>query len=244
MLGADPSPLEIIQATRNGRELPLGGAFKSDSDLLSDTIVRVRNASKEEIKSARLTIDWIDPQSGKTFAALCSLEASNLAPGAERAGKVTEIKAEGMRKGIAQAGRASLRLLVRVDMVELANNTTWQYGVLLRRDPNDPNKRVPVSPNGRIGMREGKATVQNASLRIANSSPSVGSLSWCAYWDYIPPPPPHWCDSCSCNIYYDEYTYTPNALGQFLFDIIPQGCGGYGWWECPGCYKQSIVGYC
>lgn len=255
MAGAEPSPLEIVQVARNESALPIGGVFKSDMDLLSNAVIRVKNSSKEEIKVARLAIDWIDPQVGRTFATMCGLELSSLAPGAEFVGKVTAISAEEMRKGFAIAGRDQQRLLIRVDTVELSDDTMWKYGVRFRKDPNSPNGWVKISQASPNKNRPNDAQVHNASLNGSNSKPA-SAFAICAYWTGFPTPP-HYCEGCSCNIYNDDYSFSPqpNGFDRFLFDYIPSGCGGYGWWYCAGCetywgcendptcFKFSIVSY-
>jgi hypothetical protein len=246
MAGAEPSPLEIVQVTRNDAAVPVGGVFKSDMDLLSNAVIRLKNNSKEKIRTARLAIDWIDPQVGRTFAAMCGLEVSSLATGAEFVGKVTTISAEEMRKGFAIAGRAQQRLLVRVDTIELANDTLWQYGVMHRKDPNSPDGWTRISkvlPN-----KENARDVQiyNASFKKENSVKPASAFSICAYWKGASAAYPTLCESCGCNIYNDAYdlnTPQPNGFAKFLFDYIPQGCDGNGWWECPGCQKMSIISY-
>ncbi len=246
MAGAEPSPLEIVQVARNESALPIGGVFKSDMDLLSNAVIRVKNSSKEEIKVARLAVDWIDPQVGRTFATMCGLEVSSLAPGAEFVGKATTISAEKMRNGFAIAGRAQQRLLVRVDTVELANDTLWQYGVMHRKDPNSPDGWTRISQAVPYRKIARYLQTHNASIKKENIVSPASTFSICAYWKGASAAYPTFCESCGCNIYNDAYdlnTPQPNGFDRFLFDYIPQGCAGYGWWECPDCYKMSIISY-
>jgi len=243
MIGSVPSPLEIAQVTSNNTALPIGDTFKSDTDFLSTAVLRLRNTSNETIKSARLTIDWIDPQASRIFASICSMEVFRLASGVELTGKVTEITSERMQEGFVRSGRTNLRLLIRVDTVELANGTMWQYGVMHRRDPNRSDSWIQISHNSPSVMPLDSARAHNARFKPGSiGSSSAKAFTWCAYWKNLVHPQ-HYCESCGCNIYDDEYSYDPqpNGFAPFLFDIIPQGCGGNGWWECPGCYKQSIV---
>ncbi len=246
MVGSQPSPLEIVQVTRNNSSLPVGGVFRSDMDLLSVAELRIKNKSQEKIKSARLTIDWIDPQASRTFATMCGLEVNDLAAGDEVVGKATTISAENMRVGFAKAGREQQRLLIRVDTVELTNDTLWQYGVMHRKDQNSPGGWSQISQANRNKANRQNIQVHNANFKRVNGMTSVSAFSICAYWKGFAASYPTYCASCDCNIWNDAYDLNdpqPNGFDRFLFDYIDQGCGGYGWWECPGCQKLSIISY-
>lgn len=236
-LGTEKSPLEITEVKSKGAAISVGQVVLGDADWLDGVEVKLRNSSKEEIKAAQLRVDLLDPQTNAIIASMPGLVVNaKLAPQQEQTGRVLLYAIASLRQSIAASGLPFQRVVVQVDLVELANGTSWKYGLLHSQDPNDPNRWVPIlaqkqswTPNNRRNVGDNDVVVVKASLRN-------GAFVCDKYfYGYLAG---HYCSECGCIVYDEDWRFTPNGLGPATAGYIPYYCG-----SCQ-CSKIGLIEWC
>lgn len=235
--GSDPAPLQIVQVTSGGTTLPIGTATTGAANLLDGVQVKVRNSSAQEITTAALRIDVIDPSTNRILATLAGLTLSTpLASGQERTGSVTASGSQSLRDSLAGSGRPFQRVSVQVDFVVMSNATSWKYGLLHRVDPDDPATWVPIKSIGQkrpsdkqSHPSQGVAVVEKVALRRGSTR------TMCDYFGGYRLDPRTDCPFC--NVYDEIWTPQPNGFAY----------SGDTDWNCPGggvCTKKGYLGAC
>jgi hypothetical protein len=183
--------------------------------------VSLKNISSQEITFAQLRIDVIDPQSNRIVAKAAGLTINKmLGSGQELSGKASQATAAELGRSLPNFSIASQRVLVQVDAVEMANGTLWRYGLLHRRDPNDPKTWWPITPikqraslDKRSQENAGKATLEKASLRPRAKTFDRCYTGCCRYQNSIDPP----MASCPyCTVYDEVWVDIPGSNFGFV----------------------------
>ncbi|MBI1766672.1 MAG: hypothetical protein HYR56_35130 [Acidobacteria bacterium] len=212
--------------------MPVNGSFNADLDLLTNVALRVKNTSDADIKSAKLIVGFIDTKSNRIVAQICGAPLKGVPAGAEQTVAVLANNSASFRKTVADLG-GTVRVLVRVDLVELANATSWKYGLIHRQDPNDPNHWVPIAAN-RIGQLTGQFKAQPASFR-----PGAELFGCGCFHGYQTGS--HYCAPCNCDLYDENWNSVNNGIGPAEYGDVPTGCNGHTPAECDPCTKISFI---
>lgn len=154
----DNEPLRIISIKATNKTITLGEKFEGGNDWLKDTSVRVKNISDKDI--IYIEIDFNFPETKTSGNEMSYRLKTGHRPGAhdinpplllkrndEAVLKLDQEKYDQLVRFIGQRHSISAirKAIIRFGFVIFADGTAWSGGLFHRKDPNNPNRYIPVN---------------------------------------------------------------------------------------------------
>lgn len=151
-------PIEIVEVKLSGKRIKLGESVTEAEDWLQGLSLVFKNRTDKPIVFAEIAFDFPETKdSGPTMSYRIQLGQDaftknpvraplSVSPGAslniEVAGEYEKLKAFlAQRHQISSINKAT----IRISFIEFADGTAWGAGEMLRPDPNNPKRYIPIS---------------------------------------------------------------------------------------------------
>jgi hypothetical protein len=152
-------PIEIIELTTNGKVTKLNKEVDASEEWLKGLSLKIRNTSDKPIVSFYLTFILPDTESSGNPPLALPIHYGASPPGAPRSGigeplepnSTIDISITDQMYAILKPKIESImplrnlnHLQVGLDLIIFDDDTAWSAGELMRRDPNNPRRWVPI----------------------------------------------------------------------------------------------------
>lgn len=154
----DNEPLRIVEVKAANKSVKLGEKFEGDDDWIKNASIRVKNVSDKAI--IYIEIDFNFPETKTSGNEMSYRLKLGHRPGAHdpnpplqlKTGDETVLSLDGERydqlvRFLEQRHPMSgiRKAIIRIGFVVFADGTGWSGGLFHRRDPNNPNRYIPVT---------------------------------------------------------------------------------------------------
>lgn len=151
-------PVEILEVKLSGKSIKLGESVTDGDDWLKGLSLVLKNRSDKPIVFAEIAFDFPETKdSGPTMSYRIQLGQDSLIKNQTRAplrvssgeSLQVEVASEYEKLKAFLANRHQIsginKATVRISFIQFADGTAWGAGEMLRPDPNNPNRYVPIS---------------------------------------------------------------------------------------------------